>query len=446
MLHFSADVIEASLIFTGRNCGQIWRTPQLLDNIKQQTAFLPEKASFIQRFFHIKHNSITIPTCNRCSNNTKWSKDTNEYGRFCSTKCASKAPEIQIKRKNTLIERYGGPCGLYSPTGREKARQAVQARTPEQRENITAKRWITCEAEYGTNFLQQFAQTKKSNMENKYGYSNPLMVPEFKNRQTNTMLHRYGSATFGDSHISLDTKQKLHDVTWLTTEHHIKKKTLTQIAKELNVDPTTVSNYCKAHSIEIKQLFKSSYETWLYNLLTESKFQVECNKRTIIKGELDLWIPDLRVAIELCGMYWHSEKRVSNSYHQDKLIKCTQQNIQLITIFEDEIVHQPEMVIERVLNILNKNITLVPGIIDLRWESGEMYERAGFVCDKIYPPDYYYTSGHKNRLSKREFTHTKMQKRSKFTYNPDLSEHQNCLANGWYRIYDCGKKRYILTP
>lgn len=70
------------------------------------------------------------------------------------------------------------------------------------------------------------------------------------------------------------------------------------------------------------------------------------NTRKVIKTidkqlELDIYIPDKKVAIEFNGLYWHSEKahledpNVGN-YHLLKTQLCEEQNIRLIHIFEDE--------------------------------------------------------------------------------------------------------------
>lgn len=80
---------------------------------------------------------------------------------------------------------------------------------------------------------------------------------------------------------------------------------------------------------------------------------------------------------------------------------------------------------------------------DNRWFTGSMYERLGFQLEKELPPDYKY---HKNGViePKNHFKRSAMAKRPDFDFRPEETEHQNCLRNGWYRIYDCGKKRWAL--
>ena len=80
---------------------------------------------------------------------------------------------------------------------------------------------------------------------------------------------------------------------------------------------------------------------------------------------------------------------------------------------------------------------------DNRWFTGEMYERLGFTLEKELNPDYKYS---KNQMvePKNHFSRTRLAAREDIDFRPEESEHQNCLRNGWYRIYDCGKKRWVM--
>lgn len=70
--------------------------------------------------------------------------------------------------------------------------------------------------------------------------------------------------------------------------------------------------------------------------------------------ELDIVIPEKRLAIELCGLYWHSEwhGKKDSRYHQKKLEDCLAKNYTLVTIFEDEYVYKRPIVLSRLRSIL----------------------------------------------------------------------------------------------
>jgi hypothetical protein len=53
--------------------------------------------------------------------------------------------------------------------------------------------------------------------------------------------------------------------------------------------------------------------------------------------ELDIFLPERGIAIEYCGLYWHSELQgKSRWYHRKKMDLCSEKNVRLITVFEDE--------------------------------------------------------------------------------------------------------------
>lgn len=55
--------------------------------------------------------------------------------------------------------------------------------------------------------------------------------------------------------------------------------------------------------------------------------------------ELDIYLPDLKIGIEYCGLFWHGEKLKGTSArhrHLDKLKLCEAAGVRLITIFADE--------------------------------------------------------------------------------------------------------------
>jgi hypothetical protein len=68
----------------------------------------------------------------------------------------------------------------------------------------------------------------------------------------------------------------------------------------------------------------------------------------IAPKELDIFIPSKRIAIEYCGLYWHSEKKVDKKYHYEKYLKCAAAGVRLIQIFEDEWIQQQDICKSRI--------------------------------------------------------------------------------------------------
>jgi len=81
--------------------------------------------------------------------------------------------------------------------------------------------------------------------------------------------------------------------------------------------------------------FSSSKEESLYQFIQDN-YSGEIIKNYRINGsEIDIFIPELKLGIEFNGMYWHSDKFLSKSYHYDKFIKFKKLGIDLLFVWED---------------------------------------------------------------------------------------------------------------
>lgn len=67
---------------------------------------------------------------------------------------------------------------------------------------------------------------------------------------------------------------------------------------------------------------------------------VVANTREIIAPyEIDVWMPEKKLAVEYCGLYWHGEElggKGARTAHLRKWKLCRELGIRLVTIFEDE--------------------------------------------------------------------------------------------------------------
>ena len=102
---------------------------------------------------------------------------------------------------------------------------------------------------------------------------------------------------------------------------------------------------------------KSFQEIDLLNFIQSIyKDKIIHNDRTLIKPlEIDILLPDLKIGIEYCGLYWHSEDRLGKNYHLNKLNLCLNKGYNLITIFEDEWINKRSIVESRLKSLLNTN-------------------------------------------------------------------------------------------
>jgi len=101
----------------------------------------------------------------------------------------------------------------------------------------------------------------------------------------------------------------------------------------------------------------SKQEIELKEYLHSLNLYLKYNVRSIIfPQELDIYLPSKKIAIEYCGLYWHSENNGKDKfYHLNKLEKCLNKDLQLLTLFEDEWVNKREIVKQRLKHILGFN-------------------------------------------------------------------------------------------
>lgn len=72
--------------------------------------------------------------------------------------------------------------------------------------------------------------------------------------------------------------------------------------------------------------------------------------------------------------------------------------------------------------------------------NGKSYEKMGFSIDKVYGPDYFYWDVKNNCYRSKQ-----SQKKSATKCPDGMTERDWCWERGLYRIWDCGKKRWVIS-
>lgn len=113
------------------------------------------------------------------------------------------------------------------------------------------------------------------------------------------------------------------------------------------------SNFTCGHSYQF-----SKYEVELKNFLEKNSIKVIHGNKSILNGkELDLFLPEYNIGIEINGLRWHGEINGGKNkyYHLNKTKQCELNGIRLIHVFEDEIRDKKDIVYNLILKILNKS-------------------------------------------------------------------------------------------
>ena len=242
--------------------------------------------------------------------------------------------DIKRKVRNTNLEKYGVPSSLQDENTKNKIR-------------------ITLLEKYGTEHVLQNSDIKRkvrnTNLE-KYGVTAYIQKEEVKNKLQNKK-QLLGINSFSTLSLSPKAYELFFDDNLLKEEY--KLKTIKEIANEYDTTIDTIKKWLVS-----KNLYKEKrtiIEDKIYKFLKNYDINFhERTKKIISPYELDFYFPDQNKAIEVCGLYWHSELiNKDKNYHKMKKELCENKNIDLITIFSDELDTKQEIVFNRIKNFLN---------------------------------------------------------------------------------------------
>jgi len=284
----------------------------------------------------------------------KYNKNLFKYGRFLCHNCSKKqsylnkygvdnpmkVKEIQEKVKKTNLKKYGFECSLLSDDVKNKI--------------------------------------KKTNLE-RYGVEFPLENKKVIDRRKNTNMERYGVEHYSKT---IDFYKKTYkrwekDALEKLEKYNIKNFILKNdrtidircdnghyfniTAKNLYQRNRNKLIYCTICNplIGIKQ---SGQEINILNFIKDNyNGDIEENNQSLIKKELDIYIPNLKLAFEFNGIYWHSDLYKDRNYHLEKTELCEEKGIQLIHIYEDEWFNKEKIVKSMILNKLGKTRNKIYG-------------------------------------------------------------------------------------
>jgi len=275
--------------------------------------------------------------CPVCQKPTNW--NICKYYKHCSTTCSSNDPKTIEKNKLTNLQIYG-------------------TNYPIQNKDILAKRIV--------------------NNIKKYGVGSYTQTTEYAEQYKQTCLEKYGVENLS---FLNDTKEKISTV--LHNKAYIKYCHLKTVSPLFNIEDykgNNVEYLWKCLKCQNQFIFnikdgkmplcpkcypkfdgRSQIQNNLQIFLTHY-VNIQPNKKNLIKdGEIDIFVPDKNIAIELNGNYWHSEinGNKDKKYHLNKTLKCEEKNIKLIHIFEDEWVYKSQIVkshLKHILDLIQRTI------------------------------------------------------------------------------------------
>lgn len=117
------------------------------------------------------------------------------------------------------------------------------------------------------------------------------------------------------------------------------------------------ANLCRHCHPNANSTSRTEPVIFVEKILEKYGIEFHKNDRFVIKPqEIDILIPSLKLAIEVNGVYWHSEIAggKDKNYHIHKTKNAFNNGYKLIHIFDDEIKNKPLVVESRILNLIGK--------------------------------------------------------------------------------------------
>ncbi len=316
----------------------------------------------LPEYYHmVRYGYTEYPHCLHCGKRVEkfWRRKNHFY---CSKSCSEKSGHANEVRMKTCQKKYG--CVNIS-----------------QLDDIKQKKVDTCIEHFGVMWPQQskevIEKAYKTDIE-RYGVHRPALNKDVVDKQKNTCIEKYGGTSYGSSNEFKDYIKK-----------HFKERFYKQNMEKLlknNIEIlTSKQDYPNCSEIEYKcnvcgNVFKSketneqrvhcpvcinsAYSkaekevlSWIKSIYSGEIIE---NDRTILNPkELDIYIPEKKLAIEYNGSYWHSTEQVSKNYHQEKSLQCKEKGVRLIHIFEWEWVEKKDVIqsiIKSALGIYDKKL------------------------------------------------------------------------------------------
>jgi len=123
---------------------------------------------------------------------------------------------------------------------------------------------------------------------------------------------------------------------------------------------------------------------------------IENSKKIINPYEIDIYLPELKLAFEFNGLYWHNELNKHSDYHLTKTSLSEQQDIHLIHIYEDDWIYKQEIIKSRILNLLGKSESIYgrkTSLLEVSYKDSEEFLESNHIqgnCVNKYRIGLYY--------------------------------------------------------
>jgi rubrerythrin len=365
---------------------QVSKNTQLVEWIATQTTNCDSSWGIKQKVLHLLHGPAL------CENgNIRHVIDFANGWRFCGTAkncaCAKKQisqkvsaaknqytdaerQRITLKRQQTFIENYGVTNAGQTAQARQ-AHAAFYSDLTKIAQQVQ-KQQTTLEQRYGVKNCRQLDWVNEKaaqTCQQRWGTANPMQNPQIsgksaKARSQNLDFEKLYRKKY--QHFVAQLRTRWNVVADITREQYqgvADRPTMGftclscgyQFEKRFDYAIPPTCKICNPRETTYLSQEEQQVADWIRENYTGVVLQSD---RSIINPwQLDIVLPDKKLAVEYCGLYWHSEISSGKHwrYHANKADLCEQKGYRLVTIFSDEWLTKNSLVKQKILDIVGVN-------------------------------------------------------------------------------------------
>ena len=368
---------------------------ELYNNIIQFSIMsMNSHLKFFQKIYNYYNNIIDIPHCKVCDNPVNFHN--KQYNSYCSSVCVSKDSVkktlmdmygvnstfdihgVREKMKLDNIKKWGFDVPSKSKIIKDKISNTKLSKTDDENDIINKKRVITTLEKWDVDNVAKSDVIKKKTSDNnleEWGVEYPIQLDYIKEVRRSNYFEKNG--VYHHFHIDsilelmqIKRKESLR-VNYLDSISHLNLNIVEYDDKSLKIKCDKCD---ENYDISVYLLYQrynndmeictncnelnskiSLHEKDVVDFLEKNGVEnIKTSNISLIKKELDIYLPDYKLAIEMNGNYWHSELYKDKKYHLDKTNKCNELGIELLHIFQDDWLYKQDIIKSIIKNKINK--------------------------------------------------------------------------------------------
>lgn len=298
------------------------------------------------------HNLIDSPKVCECGKKTKFIDIVKGYREFCSKSCQANNQEVKLKRKKSNLQKFGHEFVFQSDEVKNKIAatnsKKYGVRNISSLDSIKEKVRLTNSIRYGVNYPSQMPDTKIKLSSKIKANSDLVFVSKLESLKL-TLTNKVAKHELKFIEIISTSRYLLECNSQHQFEIH---KTMLNDRIRNNNTICTICNPINSFSDGQRKLFE--YISGIYH------GKIENNYRGKLGFELDIYLPEISLAFEYNGLYWHSSVYKNKKYHSSKFDKCRSLGIDLVFIWEDSWLNDTNCIKNSIKNLLSGSSLQIP--------------------------------------------------------------------------------------